>query len=245
MNRMKWLTLVLMVLSPLLAGFGCTSPEREAERNLEAAVPVHDIESFLDENEDLVVRLGDARSLVAYSIAQAFGDGPEADTMTLGEIVNWVNEADAREAQRQEERDRIAREERERRDAFRQEMEDVLEVVLLDKGFRPSNPSARRYEDYITFEFVYENRGEVDIRGFRGTMHFMDLFGETIMELGLTVDDPLPAGERRVDRDKILEYNQFRDPHRRLRSTEFENLRARWVPETILLTDGRELSMER
>lgn len=244
MNRRKWLTVVLMALPALLAAQGCTSPEREAQRNLEATVPVQEIESFLDENEDLVVRLGDARALLGYAIAHAFGEGAEADTMTLGEIVDWVNEADAREAQREAERDRIAREEREQRDAFRQEMEDLLEVVLLDKGFMPSNPSARRYEDYITFVLVYENRGEVDIRGFRGTMRFMDLFGETIMELRLTVDDPLPAGERRVDGEKILEYNRFRDPHRRLRSTEFENIRARWVPETILLTDGQELSID-
>ena len=71
-------------------------------------------------------------------------------------------------------------------------MEEVLQVVVRDKGFRPSNPCARRYEDYITFELVYENSGEVDIRSFGGTVHFMDLFGEAIMEPGLTADNPIP-----------------------------------------------------
>ena len=237
-------TMLAWVLGAILLGTGCTSPEREAERNREVAVPVERIDEFLDANEDLVVRLGDARALVGLGLAQAFGEGPEADTLSLGELVDWVNETDAREAERQAERDRIAREERERREAFQREMEDVLDVVLVDKGFRPSNLSARRYSDYITFEFAFENRGEEDIRGFRGTVHFLDLFGETILELGLSVDEPLATGERRVDRGKVLEYNQFRDAHQRLRTTEFENLRVRWVPETILLTDGREMSME-
>ena len=235
---------VILLLGGVVLGAGCTSPEGEAERNREIPVPVANIDAFLDENEALLVRLGDARALVGIAMAQAFGEGPEADTLSLGELVEWVNEADVREAERQAERDRIAREERERREAFRREMEDVLEVILVDKGFQPSNPSARRYSDYITFEFAYENRGAEDIRGFRGTVHFQDLFGETILELRLSVDEPLAAGERRVDRGKVLEYNQFRDPHRQLRTTEFDNLRARWVPETILLTDGREMSME-
>jgi hypothetical protein len=221
---------------------GCSSPEREAERNLDIQVPVEGIDDFLDENPDLVVRLGDAQALIGLAFAQAFGERPEADTMSLGEIVRWVEEADARAAEREAEREQIAREERERRAAFQREMEELLDVVLIDKGYQPSDARARRYQDYITFEFVYENRGEEDIRGFRGVVHFMDLFGETILELRLTVDQPLSAGQRRVDRGKVIEYNQFRDAHQRLRSTDFENLRVRWEPERILLADGRELS---
>jgi hypothetical protein len=121
-------------------------------------------------------------------------------------------------------------------------MENVLSVVLVEKGFLPSNYRVSRYEDYLTFTFAYENKSPDDLRGFEGTMRFLDLFGDTITTFRLKVDDPLAAGARRRDSGRTIDYNQFDDEHIALRSTDLANLKVLWEPETLIFADGRRLS---
>jgi hypothetical protein len=66
-----------------------------------------------------------------------------------------------------------------------------LEIVLITKGFKASNPIAHDYKDDITFTLSIRNVGSKDIRAFDGTLNFTDLLDNLIMLLSLAINDPV------------------------------------------------------
>jgi hypothetical protein len=90
-------------------------------------------------------------------------------------------------------------------------------VALTSKGFKARNIHAGDFEDDITLELSARNLGKRDIRAFEGTLHFTDLLDNTILRVGLTINDPLHAGTT-VTWRRVIEYNHFIDAHQRLRA---------------------------
>jgi hypothetical protein len=71
-------------------------------------------------------------------------------------------------------------------------------------------------------------------------VHFTDLFGKEIYDCGLTISDPIRAGEK-ANWDGSIEYNQFMGQHKAFRNAELKDMRIVWVPESILFEDGTQI----
>ena len=109
---------------------------------------------------------------------------------------------------------------------------------MFEKGFQNAD-----YQNYITIRAVYENKSGKDIRAFKGTIQFNDLFGAEIMPVNISEDNPIQAGEMRRE-GWTLKYNQFIDKHVKLRNTELDNMKPEWRPSVILFADGSSLEVQ-
>lgn len=120
------------------------------------------------------------------------------------------------------------------------ELHKVIALSVTDKGFVPSNPRARQYQDLITIKCAYQNTSAKDVRAFTGTVVFQDLFGKEIFKSGITISSPIAAGQK-ATWDGTINYNQFMDAHQRLRGTELRDMNVVWLPASIILADGTKL----
>ncbi|MBY0360160.1 MAG: hypothetical protein K2W82_19310 [Candidatus Obscuribacterales bacterium] len=178
-------------------------------------------------------------------MSNAFGKGKE-DSFPVGKTIGEViadERKSAAEAAKKEEEEKVRREKAAAEDeALRQNMRNSLSVTVYEKGFRDSDWQNGIYKDVITLKVAYENHSNKDIRGFKGTVVFNDLFGKLIAKSNLQEDEILPAGKAK----KValtIDYNQFLDTDTRLKTTELKNMNITWEPDTILFTDGTNISV--
>jgi hypothetical protein len=120
-------------------------------------------------------------------------------------------------------------------------MKAAISVKLLNKKYYPSNWEAGRYEDNLNLEFEYKNSSEKEIRAFTGIVTLMDIFDREFLRVNLTVDNKVPAGKTIKDSDKSLKINKFNDGHEKLVSTDMKNLKMKFIPISILFSDGSKL----
>ena len=117
------------------------------------------------------------------------------------------------------------------------EGEGIIEVKLLRKQFTEQD-----YQEYIFFDFEYTASGlDRPVRAIKGVMQIQDLFGETKLPIGWTIDEPLSPGSRHVEKGKGFEYNQFRSEHSWVRSTDLEDMKAVYRVTSIIYADGTRL----
>jgi len=196
----------------------------------------------IKQSKDLTVE--EVGLLQAYVIRKGIGDAFSGKTpslpvgMTIGEMIDeqrkWIADETKRDAEQKEKAARVRAEE----EAQRKALVDALTVTVFDKGFQHVD-----YQDYVTIRVEYENKSGKDIRGFKGSIQFNDLFGTEILPFKIAEDQPLAAGETKKQ-GWTLKYNQFIDKHVKLRHTELDNLKIEWKPDVILFTDGTSLQVK-
>lgn len=120
------------------------------------------------------------------------------------------------------------------------EMRKTIKVTVVEKGFLPADPNSRRYQALLAFKCSYENASGRDIRAFTGTIVFQDLFEKQILRLGITISEPIKAGQL-ATWSGTVNYNQFMDAHQRLRATELQDMRIGWEPASIIFADGSRI----
>lgn len=115
----------------------------------------------------------------------------------------------------------------------------LLTVVVSNKRFDPSDSNMEKFEDNVWWDAEYTASGlQKPARSIKGVLCFCDLFGDPQFQVRVTIDDPMkPRGAIRV-RGVGIEYNQFLDPHKWLRSTELANMTFRFDVDTVLYEDG-------
>jgi hypothetical protein len=175
------------------------------------------------------------------TLAQQLGQATPAWVgQTLEAVIaderKYRDDAKAKEA----EAAKLAAEAKSAAEAKQAELRKAINLTVFEKGFIPSNPSAGRYSDYLTFKTAYENTSGKDIRAFRGAVRFADLFGQAIISVNLTIQDPIAAGQK-ATWSGTIEYNQFLDTHKKLQNHELQNMKVTWLPESIIFTDGTQI----
>lgn len=98
------------------------------------------------------------------------------------------------------------------------------------------------YEDGINIGLRITNQTTKDIRGFKGIIHFSDLFGSRILSVGLTFEDEIKAGQS-VAEQRGVSYNPYSKEDNRLADIELKDLRIDFVTTQVIFTDGTELFM--
>ncbi len=219
---------------------GCAADPREiviAEENQESL-----LEAVGNETGLTVEEVG---LLTSFELRRGIADAFDVEAepivgRTIGEIIELERDFQAEEEARRVEEERLAEEARAREEALAAELREAILLTVYEKSFVPSNISAGRYEDHITFRTTYRNTSGKEIRAFRGSVRFTDLFGEEISNLRITIQEPIAAGAE-ADWNGAIEYNQFIDNHEKLRNTELENMRVQWVPRSIIFADGSQI----
>ena len=154
--------------------------------------------------------------------------------MTVGDMIEdqraWVARQQMKGAD-----DARARAEEERQ---RKELLQAVTVTVVEKGFK-----SEEFQDYVTINVMYQNKSGKDIRGFKGSILFSDLFEVQITPFTISEDEPLAAGATKRQ-EWTLKYNQFIDNHVKLRNTSLDSLRIEWKPQVILFADGTSVEVK-
>ena len=115
--------------------------------------------------------------------------------------------------------------------------QETIEVRLISKGFQAANVRAHEYRDLIVLELFIANQLANDIRAFDGVLRFTDLLDNEIISIKLTINDPLKA-KASMEWKGSIDYNQFVDGDRKLRSEQSANIKVSFSPRKILFADG-------
>jgi len=118
------------------------------------------------------------------------------------------------------------------------ELRQAVELTVIHKDFLEAD-----YQKYITITVAYTNQSGKDIRAFQGKIQFTDLFGKEIYESGVTISDPIKAGASGTWHGSI-NYNQFLDADKALRSAELSDMKIIWKPLSVLFADGSKIEAE-
>jgi hypothetical protein len=189
--------------------------------------------------------IDEVRLLIAYQIrggiGQAFGGQVKNPVgKTVGELIDDARKEAATEKTAADNQKRLADAAKAKEDAAAAELRKSLNLTVYDKGFIPSNATAGRYRDYITLRCAYENTSAKDIRAFKGTVVFQDLFGSPIYRVTVTISDPIRNGAQ-AKWDGSIDYNQFIATQVQLRNTELKDMKVIWLPSSVIFADGTKI----
>lgn len=115
--------------------------------------------------------------------------------------------------------------------------EQPIIANLVKKGFSPKDIYNGKFEEEITITVDFANKTGKAIRAFDGVLEFTDLLGNRIIGARVEINEPIAQGSS-LSWDGALEYNQFRNDHKRLRSEPKENLKVAFHAGKILFADG-------
>jgi hypothetical protein len=117
----------------------------------------------------------------------------------------------------------------------------VLVPTLSNKRFRESNTRLRIYDDAIYFDVDWNTSGlPRPTRAVKGVLIISDLFGEPKVSIQWTINKPLTPGESYPETGMGFEYNQFKNEHQWMRSTELSDMTFKFRVESIIYQDGTQ-----
>lgn len=131
--------------------------------------------------------------------------------------------------------------ESERREALAN-MEGVLKFTLISKEFHKSDYRKGEYGNKVLTSFSIQNTSLKAVKGFKGAVAFTDMFGDQVMKVRLSVDDPLAAGDVMTWNGKI-DINQFENADVKFAQYPPEKLMVSWIPDMFLFADGSSSRM--
>jgi hypothetical protein len=112
--------------------------------------------------------------------------------------------------------------------------ENIVTIHLLNKKFTEQN-----YQKFIFFDIEFTAAGlEKPARAIKGRLNLNDLFGETKMRLGWTIEKEMQPGATIAERGSGFKYNQFMNEHQWVLATDLTNMTATFTVQSILFKDG-------
>jgi len=213
-------TIILFGLVILITA--CNSPLNKKYNEDTAKEDIQKLEKKLDSTDIQILGL----SLLRLKIQDK-----NLEEMTYNEILEdgkkWRSEQDKIEAEQRALAEKAAMEEENRIKRLNQ----AIMVSCFDKGYDEYD-----YNDYLTFKFAIHNKSDKNIRAFKGSITFTNLFGDEIQSLNLVYDTPIIAGDN-VTYNATTNNNQFKDEDKALRNKDLKDLKVIWKPEKIIFED--------
>jgi|SRR6185369_14074180 len=174
-------------------------------------------------------------AMMRYSLKSDSLEGKRVGDL-ISEQKKIKDDMDAKE----KEAKRLAEEAAKKEIALAEELSKYITVAPFKKSYRKADYMSGSYQDYINISFVFENKGAKDIKAFKGTSKFKDLFGEIIHEGPMTIDDGIKSGQK-VNWTGSIKYNQFIPSNTKLRDTDLDKMKFEWVPKAIIFADGSKI----
>ncbi|OWQ77980.1 hypothetical protein CEE63_02925 [Stenotrophomonas maltophilia] len=95
------------------------------------------------------------------------------------------------------------------------------------------------YEDHIWFDCDYTLSEESKpTRAVKGTIEFMDLFGEVKFRLNVTVNSPMSPGRPLANPGIGFTFNQFMPEHQWMLTTDLHDMKIKFVASNMIYSDG-------
>jgi hypothetical protein len=230
----QWAAILLLCL------VGCNRDPRSVQ------ITEKNKDTFMDEIKEMKgLTVDEVRLLIAYQLrgglSKAFGGKNRSPVgKTVGQLIEEGRkdaEAEKTEADKQK---RLVEEAKAKEEATAAELRKTLTLTVYEKGFMPSDPMNGRYEDHMTIRCAYENTSDKDIRAFKGTVVFQDLFGVEVYRSNLTISDPIKTGTK-AKWDGLIKYNQFIEAQSRFRHADLKDMKVTWLPSSIIFADGTKV----
>jgi uncharacterized protein YaiL (DUF2058 family) len=190
----------------------------------------------------------DQKLLAMYLFRHKLGSvlGKEADVPTGATIRQAIDEQKkfAQEEDRREvEQKALAAKAKAEREAQQKQLFEAATVAVDSLVFREHNwERDRSFSDSFIIHVVVQNKTDRAIAGVKGALHFADVFGDEIMTSNLSLDRSIAANST-IQWTGSIDYNQFNDSHKKLRSTAFGKMKIRWDPSQVVFEDGARLAV--
>jgi hypothetical protein len=115
----------------------------------------------------------------------------------------------------------------------------VLPVVVTRKHFQQKDPAHARWEDYLDFDVEYDTALlDKPANALRGTLVFSDAFGAVRFEMPTEVTDMIDPGRTVRQKGLRFKYNQFRDAHQWMNSTDPKKMQVALRLTAVMFRDG-------
>lgn len=189
---------------------------------------VKDLVITKQNKDEIIEKIGKGKDLTGEEIGLFLGAMARAtisdqsiDGKTVRELINdqrkLAEEAKAKEAEAK----RLADEIKHREEQIAKELSGYVIVVPIKKQLRLADFRHGIVKDEILMDLVFENKSDKDIRAFKGTTIFNDLFGRKICSINWYYEKGLKPKEKKVYHGAVG-YNQFNESSVKLASTELE-----------------------
>ncbi|UCD85877.1 MAG: hypothetical protein JSU92_06685 [Deltaproteobacteria bacterium] len=116
-------------------------------------------------------------------------------------------------------------------------LKSPISITLVSKSLLVGNPMEGNVSDQIDFIFDFTSYLQKDIEAFRGVLVLKDPVGQELLEVELIVDDAIKAGRILGWRGSV-DYDPSLDTHRRLLTTDKNDLKVELALQEVTYTDG-------
>lgn len=244
MSKAKWASIAVLIVCVVLAFFGYRYFLPDPKDTIVSADPskweselAPTLKKLSDEEKRLV-----GAYLIRRKMAEILGaKNVDQDHLSVGRMIEDEKIFERDQATKDSESKALQARVTAEKEAIARQINGVLTVALVSKGFRPSDYESGNISDVITIELALENKGTKDIAGVKGTTVFKDMFGDLIKQINLSYDEGIPAGKS-VTWSGTLHYNQFESNGAKLRSIDMAKLQFSFMPDTVIFTYGTRLS---
>jgi len=152
--------------------------------------------------------------------------------LTYGDMLESAKELKAEREKAEKEQKELA--ERELKDQLdrTKRLNQALTVSLYKKDF-----FEYKYQEYLLYNFIFENKTDKKIKAFKGSVSLSDLFDKEIKSINLTYDNGIEPNST-AKWEGQSKFNQFIDEDVTLKNKDLEDLKITWSPEKIIFEDG-------
>jgi hypothetical protein len=204
-------------------------------------------DTLLEEAKDMKgLTVQEVQLLLGYELrskmSNVFGAANHGEFVgkTVGELLEALKKQARDEKLETDKQSRLAQEAKAKEDAIATELRKSIDLTVFAKDYVPSDFQAGRLKDFITLKVAYQNTSAKDIRAFKGTVQYTDLFGSEIYSSRLTISDPVKAGQK-GQWSGVIEYNQFIHAQQQLRNTDLKDMKVIWKPASVIFADGTQI----
>jgi hypothetical protein len=116
----------------------------------------------------------------------------------------------------------------------KQNNKNILIPIITNKRY-----VKYKYDDNIWFDITWNTDNlKKKVRAVKGILNFADLFGESKFRIKYTINDSLSPGNYHNEEGIGFEYNQFKDSHKWMRSSDLKDMTFQYNVKSIIYADG-------
>jgi len=230
-----------IILAVLLAG--CSDPK-------DASIPAdltkidqlqEPIKKLSEEDRKLFASYMMRRVLIEGLKSSNAGDIP-ARAMTIREAIaqqkQWQDDQTRREGEAQLLKAKLLAQ----ASAARKVLDDAVVVTVVSNAIRPQDVKAGRYRDQQVITLGFQNKTPREIAGVKGTLIFIDMFGEAVGRISFAYDKGIKPGES-IQWIASRELNQFDEGDKAMARLEDGKYKTKFEPDAVVFSDGTKLEM--
>ena len=117
--------------------------------------------------------------------------------------------------------------------------EFVVPVTIINKRYVEADPTNGTDQNFLWWDSFYDFAHlKKKARAVKGELEVRDLFGEPMFMINVTITDEILPGGDHVSKGVGLDYNQFEDSHRWMRTTKVKDMQVVFRVKRVIYADG-------